>query len=251
MMIRVLIGFVVLWAVLDQGAALSGSMRGEAGLLVCAVVIAAAVFVERTGFRRPPVAALRDLGFRWPHWRATLLTLALSLALLAFFPLYGLATGVPITLQPNAAWLALGMLAQGGIAEETVFRGFLFRHLREGRTFWQAAWISAIPFVAVHLTLFLTLDPAVAAASVAVALALSFPFAWLFERGGNSVLLPAMLHFAVQGLVKLIAVPDAAQFTTLAIAWMAVSASLPWAVSLLRPPAPIPPPPNTAPASPI
>jgi len=55
-----------------------------------------------------------------------------------------------IRLRSDALMLALGMFAQGGIAEEVVFRGFLFRRLRITRTFWRAACLAAVPFVIVH-----------------------------------------------------------------------------------------------------
>jgi membrane protease YdiL (CAAX protease family) len=125
-----------------------------------------------------------------------------------------------------------GLFAQGGIAEEVVFRGYLFRHFRAGRGFWPAACLSAIPFVAVHLTLFASLDFAVALASLLVALSLSFPFAWLFERAGNSIWPPAILHFAVQGSIKPVDA-DGAGFLHLAIGWMILSAVAPWILLLM------------------
>ena len=51
-----------------------------------------------------------------------------------------------------------GLFAQAGIAEELLFRGYLFGHLREGRSFWRAALLSMPPFLAVHLLLFFQMD---------------------------------------------------------------------------------------------
>jgi hypothetical protein len=42
----VLAGFVVLWIVLDRTAAGLGSFTGEAGIVVCLVVLAAAIAIE-------------------------------------------------------------------------------------------------------------------------------------------------------------------------------------------------------------
>jgi membrane protease YdiL (CAAX protease family) len=143
-----------------------------------------------------------------------------------------MATGAEIRLRPDAALLALGMFAQGGIAEETAFRGFLFRHVREGRPFWRAAFIAAIPFVAVHLLLFLTMDFTLALAALFVSLSMTFPLAWLFERAGNSIWPPAILHAVVQSAIKLV---ETESFQTLAIGWMALATLAPWLLFLMRP----------------
>jgi membrane protease YdiL (CAAX protease family) len=155
-------------------------------------------------------------------------------ALLGFYPAFALVTGAPVVIAAGWYLLIPGLLAQGGIAEETIFRGFLFRHFREGRPFWRAARLAAVPFVAVHLLLFLSLDLAVALASLLVAVSLSFPLARLFERSGNSIWPPAIVHTVVQGSIKLID-PDPNSFLALAIAWMLLSAAVPWLFFLLRP----------------
>ena len=92
--------------------------------------------------------------------------------------------------------------------------------------------MSALPFVAVHLTLFATLDFVVALTTLLVALSLTFPFAWLFERAGNSIWPSAILHFAIQGSIKLLDV-DAASLLGLAVGWMILSAAAPWTVFLM------------------
>ena len=67
-----------------------------------------------------------------------------------------------------------------------------------------------------------------------LAVSLSFPLAWLFECGGNSVWLPAIVHAVVQASIKLVVVEEAA-FQTMAIGWMAISAIAPWLLFALRP----------------
>jgi len=155
--------------------------------------------------------------------------------MLGFFPLYAAATGTPMTIRGDWYWLLPGLFAQGGVAEETVFRGYLFRHMRSGRSFWRAALVAAVPFATVHLLLFVTLEPAVAAASLALAVLIAFPLSWLFERSGNSVWPPALIHFVVQGAIKLVEVPDDGM-ATMAVLWIALSAVAPWALfPVLRP----------------
>ena len=86
--------------------------------------------------------------------------------MLAFFPVFAWATGLPLGLRPGWLLLVPGLFAQAGIAEEVLFRGFLFGHLRETRSFWRAALLSLPPFLAVHVLLFFRMDPPVAAAAV-------------------------------------------------------------------------------------
>lgn len=230
---RVAVAFFLLWIVFDRVAALLGSTRGEAGLAVCALVVALALVAERlltgAGLRQ----GARALGLARPTASALGAAVALSAALLAFYPLFSVATGATLALRADAAWLAIGMAAQGGIAEEVLFRGFLFRHVRQGRSFWRAAWLAAVPFVAVHLLLFASLDFAVALAALLVSLSLSFPLAWLFDRAGGSIWPCALVHAVVQGSIKLVEVqPDA--FPAMAFVWMLLSALAPWLLLLLR-----------------
>jgi membrane protease YdiL (CAAX protease family) len=225
--------FVLLWLLLDRIAAASGSLRGEYGLVVCAVVLVAAVAGESFLSRAGPLQALSSLGLRAPEPRALAWTLALAVGLLLFYPVFAAVTGAKLALLPDALLLAVGMFAQGGVAEEVVFRGFLFRRLRAGRTFWQTALYAAVPFVAVHALLFLTLDFPVALAALLLALSMSFPLAWLFERSGGSVWPPAIVHAVAQGSIKLV---DAGEhFPVLALAWMALCATAPWLFFLMRP----------------
>jgi membrane protease YdiL (CAAX protease family) len=143
--------------------------------------------------------------------------------------------GVALAPREDATWLAIGMFAQGGVAEEVLFRGFVYRHLRSTRTFWRAASLSALPFAAAHLPLFWSLEPTVALLALVMAIAWSFPLAWLFDRGGASIWPGAILHFAIQGGIKIIADDDPA-FQTLAIAWVMLGLVLPWVLFALREP---------------
>src|SRR5215210_9312121 len=173
-------GFVVVWVVLERSATWLGSNMGEAGALVCAFVILAALAVERLLFGIGPRRALRSLGFGRPNERAVLVGLLVTLAMISFYPVFSRVTGAQISLRDGWMLMALGQFLQHGIAEEVLFRGYLFRHLREGRSFWRAAFLSMVPFVAVHLLLLTYLDFATAFASILVAIATAFPLAYMF-----------------------------------------------------------------------
>ena len=230
----ILFGFILLWLVLELSARLLGSFRGEYGIAVAVLVLTAAFAVERFVWKQQLSKAARHLGLTKPHSEALIWTIILSVVLMCFFPVYGFLTETPITMRADWPVLLPGLIAQGGIAEEIVFRGYLFRHFRDGRSFWRAALISAVPFIAVHLMLFASLDFVVALIALLVALSLTFPLAWLFERSGNSIWPPAILHFSVQGSIKMLDV-EQADFILLAISWMMISAAIPWAVFLILP----------------
>lgn len=198
------------------------------------MTLCAAVAAEWILSRRGPREALLTLGLGAPRPRALFRALLLCAALLAFYPIFSLVAGAELRLHPNWPILAIGIVAQAGVAEETVFRGFLFRRFRESRSFWRAALLAAVPFVAVHALLFLTMDFAIALASLLLAVSISFPLAWLFERGGGSIWAPAIVHAVVQGSIKLIVV-DEQFFMAMAVAWIAVSGLAPWLLFLLRP----------------
>ncbi len=102
-----------------------------------------------------------------------------------------------------------------------------FGHLRRGRSFWRAATISMLPFVAVHVFLFFTMPWPIALAAVLLAVALSFPLAHLFEVGGATIWAPALLHFVIQGTVKVVVVSDEGSWA-FPLVWMAASGLVPW-----------------------
>jgi membrane protease YdiL (CAAX protease family) len=158
---------------------------------------------------------------------------AVSIALLVVLGVYVTMSGARADWYAGWPWLIPGLFAQAGIAEETLFRGYLYRHLREGRTFWRAAVVATVPFTVVHLILFLTLPWPIALASVLLAAAVGFPLAYLFEAGGRTIWAPALVHFTIQGAIKIISVSGPAG-ELLPLVWMLACAVIPCAV-FLRP----------------
>jgi membrane protease YdiL (CAAX protease family) len=222
----------LLWFLLDRSASWLGSLRGEAGIIVCLVVLLGAVTFETVADRSSFAHATSALGFLTPSWRVLLSAAVISGALVCYYPVFALATGAAIGIRSDAFILALGIFAQGGVAEEVVFRGFLFRRLRRGRSFWRATSLAAIPFVAVHALLFLSLDFPIALSSLLLALSISFPLAWLFEISGGSIWPSAIIHAVIQGTIKLVDAGEA--LPALAIGWIGLGATVPWAFFLLR-----------------
>jgi membrane protease YdiL (CAAX protease family) len=224
-MMRLFAGLVVLYIVLQGAASGLGSTRGEWGLVVALLVVSTAVLVQRLVHAE----SWRELGLGAPAGRGIWTAIALISVLVAAAAGYLGATGGVIAFESAAPWLLLGMFGQGGIAEELVFRGYLFGRLRRTRSFWPAAFIATIPFAIVHVSLFLTLPWPLALAALVMSVALTFPFAWLFELGGRTIWPPALLHAALQAPPKLISVDD----PTLPLLWMAASTVLAWSVFLI------------------
>ena len=224
---RLIFGLAIVLVLFHLLANALGSDRGQAGLIVAAVVLAALLAVEWTLFGEQPAAAVRSLGLGQPAVRGMVTSLVACVLLLAVIPVYAALRGATISMPPGWVWLLPGLFAQAGIAEEALFRGYLFGRLRKGRSFWRAALAAAMPFVAVHLVLFATLKWPVALAAVLLSTILSFPLARLFELGGNTIWAPALLHFVVQGAIKVV---ELRGDTGLPIVWMAASALVPWLV---------------------
>ncbi len=183
-----LVGLVVVWLIFHWTAETLGSYRGEYGLLLGAIVVCAAVIAEVLLFRRTPKEAARALGLGRGRSRGLAVAAALGAGLLLVYPLFSLFAGARLVVA-DGWWRAVpGLFAQAGIAEEVLFRGYLFRHLRTGRSFWRAATLAVIPFAAVHVVTFGTLDFAVALGATLLSVVLSFPLAHLFELGGHTIL---------------------------------------------------------------
>lgn len=230
---HLLVGFTVLFFVLQAMATALGSDRGEYGLVVAAAVLATALLIRRVRFSRSWVSAWASLGLGLPHPRGLIVGIAVCALMLSVIPAYASWRNGAVNLVPHFAWLALGIFAQAGLAEELVFRGFLYGHIRRRHSFWRAALLSAIPFAAAHLYLFATLVWPVALSAVLLSIALTFPLAHLYDLSGRSIWPAALAHAVAQGGVKLTVMhADSDRF---AIVWMAATAIALWLTLFIRP----------------
>lgn len=230
--LKLVASLCLVFALLQGAASALGSDCGQAGLLVGLLVVAALLCVERLVFHQSFTASIHALGLGLPPPRGFLAAGALSLLLLLVIPVFAQAMRAPLAFYPGWVSLLPGLFAQAGIAEETLFRGYLFGHLRRGHSFWRAAALATVPFTVVHLLLFVTLPWPIALAAVLLAVALSFPLAYLFELGGGTVWAPALVHFVVQGAFKVVVISGASG-AALPLVWMAASAAFPYLVFLV------------------
>lgn len=226
---RMLFGLIVVFALFQWSASALGSFRGEAGVLVGVIVVVATLVAEKYLFRKSFKEAAKAIGLGRPKRFGMLAGVAVGAMLLLMVPLFLLQSGSRVSLYPG--WLSLlpGLFFQAGIAEETLFRGYLFGHLRQRHTFWKAASFAAIPFVLVHLILFYSLPWSLAGASILLAIAMSFPLSKLFEIGGDTMWAPAIVHFVAQGAVKVIVVSGERAWM-FPFFWISASALIPLTV---------------------
>jgi membrane protease YdiL (CAAX protease family) len=234
---KLLAGLAVTFGLFHGLATALGSDRGQAGLLVTAAVVAALLAAEWLLFRETPAEALVSLGFGRPALRGMLASVGVCVAMLAVIPAYAAWHGASVMAYPGWVWLLPGLFAQAGIAEEALFRGYLFGRLRRGHSFWRAAALATAPFVVVHLILFATMPWPIALVAVLLSVILSFPLAHLFELAGNTIWAPALLHFTVQGAIKVVELPGD---TGLPLVWMAAGAAIPSLILLSWRPSPRP-----------
>jgi membrane protease YdiL (CAAX protease family) len=153
----------------------------------------------------------------------------ISAVVLAFYPAYMLVSGTAPPLRSDWLWLAIGLFAYHGLAEELAWRGYAFRRLRQGRTFGAAIrW--TIPLIAItHLPIVITNGPAVGLFAIAVAAVTCLPFGYLWERGGQTIWAAAMLHASIDAF-KLFEVPGGEAGVIFSISLAMVSLVVPLGV---------------------
>lgn len=230
---RLVAGLVAVFALFQWTATRLASDRGQAGIIVAAVVVLATLAVERWRSGTPLAAAAVAVGLGRPCGPGLAVAAAIGGALLLVVPLFAQAAGSSVSVLPEAPQWLPGLFAQAGIAEEVLFRGYLFGRLRRGRRFWRAAVLSMVPFVIVHLWLFTSMPWPIASAAILLAVVVSFPFAHLYELGGQTVWPPALLHTVVQAVPKVVVVTGVAA-DAFPLIWMLASVLLPPLALLIR-----------------
>ncbi len=159
--------------------------------------------------------------------------LVIAAALLLSYPVLGRLTGAAIVPTDRWAWNLAGTFLTGGLAEEALFRGFLFSRLRRVYTFRRAALISAGFFTLAHLLLFTYLAWPIALLSTLLAAGTAVPLAYLFERGEGTIWSPALVHTAIRTIGVVFTASE--NYPLLAAAWMLSCLVVPYLVLLFYP----------------
>jgi len=193
--------FILIFIAIDKVAAFYAPTNLTTGFWAAAIVaVAALVLLEIFLFKRSFPETFQFLGFGKPDKRTFILTVFLGFITLLFFPIFSYITGASVSMPDSWFWKLSGIVAIHGIAEEALFRGFLFHHLRDGRTFNRAAFLSLLVFAAAHVYLFTYMPAPLAAFATLLSLASAYPFAYLFERGGNTIWAPVLLHVSIHAI---------------------------------------------------
>ena len=231
---KVIAGFIPLFLILQFGPTLLLPRVGQfwSVIIPAAVMLCLAVGCEILLFKNRPLQALRQLGYGRPGGRAITVALILSGVMLLFFPVLSLVSGARLGLNSGWLWTLVGIVVFNGLAEETLFRGFVFGHLRQMSSFLRAGLISLLFFAAVHLFLFVGNPFAIALAGTLVSVTAAFPMAYLFERGGSTIWATVILHVAVH-TIRLVAIPEAL-FMPVVLAWLVLQIFLPLLVFAFR-----------------
>jgi membrane protease YdiL (CAAX protease family) len=125
------------------------------------------------------------------------------------YPVASAVTGEQFALVAGWPWILVGLFAFHGLAEEMVWRGFVFRRLSEGRSF-RAAVVWTMPFIAAtHLPILFRSGVVVAIGALLVAAVTSVPLSYLYVIGRGTIWAPALVHTAIDTF-KLVIVPPLA-----------------------------------------
>lgn len=173
--------------------------------------------------------SISDIGLRKTNLSGLVPGIFVSAALLFAYPLLGILLNTNITLADGWQWNTIGLMFTAGLAEEVLFRGYLFGGLRREMSFRKAAIISTIWFAIAHLIMFTYMDWPVAMLSTLLAVATSIPLAFLFEKGNNTLWSPAIVHTAIR-TVGLVATTDGKYFMRFSMLWIIVCMVLPYII---------------------
>lgn len=183
--------FLGAWFVLDR------LVTSPPNLLSATVALAAAASVLVAGQRAMGVA-LRDiprsLGLGRPVVRALVVAGIVGSAVFLCLLLGAHVVGVQLELRENWLSVLLAALIFNGLAEELVWRGFVFGHFRRSTTFWRAV-AKSVPLIALtHVPIVFTDGLAIGLLATFTAAVTCLPFAYLWERGGGTIWASALLH---------------------------------------------------------
>lgn len=231
----IIAGYLILYGVLELAAKLTGDTGNTwNALLITACVLLTAILVEVFIFRKRFNDLIKLLGFGKPRGKAIAAALVITLLMFLCYPAITAITGYPFTLPADWLWLAIGVFVFHGIAEEVLYRAFLFRRLREGRSFWKAAWLAVIFFTAAHIPIIVNMGLMVGGMAVLLAVVSSFPFSYLYEKGGNTIWGPAIVHAAIDTIIPILAAGGMNEQSTMAVSvWMAAAMIIPYTAFLI------------------
>ena len=191
-----LVTFLGAWTVLDR---LVPSPLRAGGSAVALLAAGTVLVVGEIAFgrHRSPKALVARLGLGRPDPRAIVAALVVAGAVVATTVGGARLLGIDLELRPRWPEVLIGVVLFHGIAEELVWRGFAFGHLRRSAAFWRAI-ARSIPLIALtHVPIIFGNGVAIGSLAVLSAATTCLPLAYLWERGGHTIWGPAIVHGSV------------------------------------------------------
>jgi hypothetical protein len=187
-----LVTFGVAWVTLDRLVTSPPTVVSATVSLAAAAVVL--VVGELVLSHTAPRDLVRRLGLGRPTIRALAAAALVGGAVFATYVVLAAVLGIDVVLRDNWPAVLAGSLLFHGVAEELVWRGYAFGHLRRTATFRRAV-VRVVPLLALtHVPIMVTAGVGVGALAVVSAAVTCVPLATLWERGGGTIWAPAMLH---------------------------------------------------------
>ena len=187
--------FLTAWFALDRPV--TSPPLASSALLALGASGGVLVAVERLTVGGSLRDIARRLGLRRPDPRG-LVAAGLAGAVVVSTYLAGAALlGTDLEVRDDWPTVLVGVVVFHGLAEELVWRGYAFGHLRRRHPFWRAVGWSVPLLALTHAPIVVGNGVVVGVLAVAAAAATCVPLAYLWERSGHAVWAPAILHAAI------------------------------------------------------
>ncbi|HCA43401.1 MAG TPA: hypothetical protein DEP28_09145 [Bacteroidetes bacterium] len=200
-------------------------------LITSTTVIGLLLLILKWDNKSSIISISNNLGFKKTNLKSIAPGIILSVALLLTYPLLSILLNVKIFLAEDWIYNLIGLSLTAGIAEEMLFRGYLFGTLRREINFCKAAILSSVLFTLAHLVMFIYMAWEIALMSTLLAISTSIPLAYLFERGNNTLWSPAIVHTVIR-TIGLVVTTDEIYFMKFSLLWITVILVLPYIVLL-------------------
>jgi membrane protease YdiL (CAAX protease family) len=187
--------FLAAWLALDR--LVTSPPLIASSLLALGVSGAVLLGSERFVTGLPIGGLLRRLGLGRPALRALVVALVSGLLVVLTFVGGAAVLGIHLELRSNWPQVLVGALLFHGVAEELVWRGYVYGHLRRRRSFARSILLSTPLIALTHAPIIVSNGIGVGSLAVASATITCLPFAYLYDRGGRSVWPPAVLHWLI------------------------------------------------------
>ncbi len=129
--LKLLMSLLSIFALFHWTADVLGSDRGQFGIYVGSLVVIVLIFAEKALFGKSFKDAVKSIGLAIPNMTGLLIAAAISVIMLLTIFIFASVMNTTPEFYPNWYWLVPGLFFQAGIAEEGLFRGYVFGRFAE------------------------------------------------------------------------------------------------------------------------